>query len=80
MARIQRRQEADTRWTVQSHPGFFYALIFAPLSADCESFAYIRVAFLQTSCLRLKRLDGGSPTALVSDCVGLLKACLFILF
>ena len=26
----------------------------------------LRVAFLQTSCLRLKRLDGGSPTALVS--------------
>ncbi|HOA08141.1 MAG TPA: hypothetical protein PKM07_09630, partial [Spirochaetota bacterium] len=34
----------------------------------------LRVAFLQTSCLRLKRLDGGSPTALVSDCVGRLEA------
>jgi hypothetical protein len=33
----------------------------------------LRVAFLQTSCLRLKRLDGGSPTALVSDCVGRLN-------
>jgi len=26
----------------------------------------LRVALLQTSCLLLKRLDGGSPTALVS--------------
>jgi len=62
----------------------------APLRGACRANSSHRLCrmlrspvasrFLQTSCLRLMRLDGGSPTALVSDCVGLLKACLFILF
>jgi len=38
----------------------------------------LRGAFIPTSCRKLKRLGGGSPTALVSDCVGRFNDFVFI--
>ena len=66
---IQRDEELSRRssslW--DPTPGFCRAYSSHRLFAGCCGRA-LRGALLQTSCLRVKRLDGGSRTALVSDC------------